>query len=193
MRRFRKGAEYVPDSIAFRPIDRNQRVRVIVAAEALERRTKGKGCKSGVLGASGLRILRCLLFDFCAVPSGLCCPSYEKIREKTGYCFATISKALKRLELSRLLIISRRIIRTRRGARATSNAYAFDEDPFGVRKPDYTQSNRSTKNLNKEGNQATLPLMMPKQIDQTLSAALRGLAEAMGIDPSNYPALRTPD
>ena len=98
MKRFRRNAEYATDSRAFRPIDRNQRVRVIVAAEALERRTKGKGCKSGVLGQSGLRVLRSLLFDFCAIPTGRCCPSYEAIREMTGFCYATISGALSRLE-----------------------------------------------------------------------------------------------
>jgi hypothetical protein len=111
MKRFRRNAEYASDSLAFRPIDRNQRVRVIVAAEGLERRTKGKGCKSGVLGQSALRVLRSLLFDFCAIPTGRCCPSYEAIREMTGFCYATISGALRRLEESGLVHIVRRIIR----------------------------------------------------------------------------------
>ena len=112
MKRFRRNAEYASDSRAFKPIDRNQRVRVIVAAEALERRTKGKGCKSGVLGQAGLRVLRSLLFDFCAIPTGRCCPSCEAIREMTGFCYATISGALSRLEESGLVRIVRRILRT---------------------------------------------------------------------------------
>ena len=112
MKRFRRNAEYVPDLLAFTPIDRNGRVRVIIQAEALERRTKGKGCKSGVLKQSGLTVLRCLLFTFCAVPSGRCCPSYEAIREATGYCKSTISGALMRLETSGLLRVTRRLIRT---------------------------------------------------------------------------------
>jgi hypothetical protein len=107
MKRFRRNAEYASDSRAFKSIDRNERVRVIVAAEALERRTKGKGCKSGVLGQSGLRVLRSLLFDFCAIPTGRCCPSYEAIREMTGFCYATISGALSRLEQSGLVQIGR--------------------------------------------------------------------------------------
>src|SRR5215471_8634992 len=72
MKHFRRNAEYAIDSLCFDPIDRNGRVRVIVQAEGLERRTKGKGCKSGVLRQSGLTVLRCLLFTFCAVPTGRC-------------------------------------------------------------------------------------------------------------------------
>jgi hypothetical protein len=75
MKRFRRNAEYASDSRVFHPVDRNLRVRIIIAAEALERRTKAKGQKSGVLGQSGLRVLRSLLFDFCAIPTGRCCPS----------------------------------------------------------------------------------------------------------------------
>jgi hypothetical protein len=58
MKRFRRNAEYAIDSHVFKPVDRNTRVRVIIAAEALERRTKAKGHKSGVLGQSGLRGLK---------------------------------------------------------------------------------------------------------------------------------------
>jgi hypothetical protein len=82
LRRFRRNAVYAADSRVFTPIDRNQRLRVIIAAENLERRTKGKGHKSGALGQSGLRILRCLLFDFCAIPIGRCCPSWPELTER---------------------------------------------------------------------------------------------------------------
>ena len=157
MKRFRRNAEYASDSRAFQPIDRNQRVRITVAAEALERRTKAKGRKSGVLKQSGLRVLRCLLFDFCSVPTGRCCPSYEAIREKTGFCSATIAGALRRLEASGLLRITRRIIRTSLGARQTSNAYSFSEIARGERKPDSTYS-RAAPNLYKnKGTQPSLP------------------------------------
>ena len=61
MKRFRRNAEYAIDLRIFRSIDRNQRIRIITTAEALERRTKAKGQKSGVLGLSGLELLRCLL------------------------------------------------------------------------------------------------------------------------------------
>ena len=182
MKRFRRNAEYASDSLAFRPIDRNMRVRVIWAAEALERRTKGKGCKSGVLGQSGLRVLRCLLFDFCAVPTGRCCPSYAAIREKTGFCYSTIAKALKRLETSGLLRIIRRIIRTRLGARQTSNAYAFSEHAFGWKKPDYDNSRETTNLIKNKGMQRELPGLAPVPLDQRLSNALRALGQSLGVE-----------
>jgi hypothetical protein len=181
MKRFRRNAEYATDSRVFCPVDRNQRVRVIIAAEALERRTKAKGCKSGVLGQSGLRVLRSLLFDYCAIPTGRCCPSYEAIREKTGFCFATISGALKRLELSGLVRIARRIIRTPMGARQTSNAYAFSEHAHGSRKPDYTNS-KETANLKKNnGLQDAIPGLLPAPLNARLRFALRSLGRSMGI------------
>lgn len=157
MKSFRRNAEYVADSYAFKSIDRNQRVRIIMAAEALERRTKAKGRKSGLLGQSALRVLRSLLFDFCNIPTGRCCPSYEAIRERTGFCNTTISKALTRLESSGLLRITRRIIRTPMGARQTTNAYSFNEVGIGTKKPDYTNSKGIT-NLYKNNNiQPSLP------------------------------------
>jgi hypothetical protein len=157
MKRFRRNAEYASDSLAFKPIDRNQRIKVMAAADALELRTKGKGCKSGVLKQSGLRVLRCLLFDFTSIPSGRCCPSYKAIRERTGYCPATIAGALHRLEVSGLLRITRRIIRTAAGARQTSNAYRFNELGQGERKPDSTYSKGTINLLKNKGMQPQLP------------------------------------
>jgi Helix-turn-helix domain len=178
---FRRGAEYAPDSLCFTKIDRNQRIRVMAAADALEVRTKGKGCKSGVLKQSGLRVLRCLLFDFCAVPSGRCCPSYKAIKERTGYCEATISTALKRLEASGLLRIVRRIIRTSLGARQTSNAYSFSELGRGERKPDFTHSRGTTNLLKYKGMQPSLPGLAPVPLDFRLRNSLWRLGKAMGV------------
>ena len=166
MKRFRRNAEYVDDSHVFKPIDRNQRVKIIYAAEALERRTKAKGCKSGVLGQSGLRVLRSLLFDFCAIPTGRCCPSYEAIRARTGFCNSTISGALKRLETSGLVQIVRRIIRTRLGARQTSNAYAFSRCTHGERKPDYSQPRETTNLLKNKSMQPSLPGLVLAPFEQ---------------------------
>jgi hypothetical protein len=181
MKRFRRNAEYASDSRVFHPIDRNQRTRVIIAAEALERRTKGKGCKSGVLGQAGLRVLRSLLFDFCAVPTGRCCPSYDRIREKTGFCYSTISGALRRLEQSGLVRIVRRILRTSLGARQTSNAYAFSEHSQGVRKPDYTNSKETANLLKNKSLQQEIPGILPAPLNAGLRFALRSLGASMGI------------
>ena len=176
MKRFRRNAEYVTDLHAFTPIDRNGRVRVIAEAEALELRTKAKGCKSGVLKQSGLTVLRCLLFTFCAVPTGRCCPSYEAIREATGYCTSTIAGALHRLEASGLLRITRRLIRTPQGARQTSNAYAFSEFAHGVRKPDFENSRATTNLFKNKDIQASCADGQPMQ----LSFWLRNTLKAMG-------------
>jgi hypothetical protein len=188
MKRFRRNAEYASDSLAFKSIDRNQRVRVIVAAEALERRTKGKGCKSGVLGQSALRVLRSLLFDFCAIPTGRCCPSYERIREMTGFCFSTISGALTRLETSGLVRIVRRIIRTRLGARQTSNAYAFFENTTCVRMPDYENSKETANLLKKKNMQAELPGLLPVPLNARLRFALHSFGRSMGLSDTELQA-----
>ena len=175
MKRFRRNAEYVTDSRAFKSIDRNQRIRIIAIAEALERRTKAKGQKSGVLGLSGLQLLRCLLFRFCAIPTGRCCPSYRAIRETTGFCYSTISGALKRLETSGLVRIARRLIRTPHGARQATNAYAFSETAFGVRKPDYENSRETTNLLKNIRRQPTLPGLQPVPLPFNLRSIQRAL------------------
>jgi hypothetical protein len=180
MKRFRRNAEYVPDCVCFQPIDRNQRILIMRAAEALELRTKGKGCKSGVLMQSGLRVIHCLLFVFCAVPSGRCCPSYEAIRKATGYCKSTISGALSRLETSGLLRITRRIIRTPLGARQTSNAYAFREFGQGKRKPEYTHSTATTNLFKNKHIQASGVEAQPVQLSFTLQRVMQSLAKRRG-------------
>jgi hypothetical protein len=181
MKRFRRNAEYGTVARVFRPVDRNQRIRIIIAAEALERRTKGKGCKSGVLGQSGLRVLRSLLFDFCAIPTGRCCPSYEAIREMTGFCYATISGALTRLEQSGLVRIVRRILWTPLGARQTSNAYAFSEHAQGLRKPDYDNSRETANLIKNKSIQQELPGLLPVPLNVSLRHALRSLGRSMGL------------
>ena len=188
MKRYRRNAEYASDSRAFRPIDRNERVRVVCAAEALERRTKGKGHKSGVLRQSGFRVLRSLLFDFCAVPTGRCCPSYEAIRERTGFCFATIAGALHRLEQSGLVRILRRLIRTTLGARQTSNAYAFSEFAKGWRKPDFSNSRETANLLKTKGIQDPIPGLLTVSLHHSLYTVLRSFGRSMGFTDTELQA-----
>ena len=185
MKRFRRNAEYVTDAYAFTSIDRNGRVRVFAEAEALELRTKAKGQKSGVLKQSGLTVLRCLLFTFCAIPTGRCCPSYEAIREKTGYCTSTIAGALHRLEAAGILRITRRLIRTPQGARQTSNAYAFSEFAHGVRKPDFDNSRATTNLFKNKYMPASCADGQPVQLSLWLLNALKAMGE--GREPCNLP------
>lgn len=103
-----------------RPIDRNDRARIIAAAEALERRTKLPGKRDGAIGQSGLAVLRALLFHFLDPKSGRLDPSYRQMRGQTRFCMQTIAQALKRLAASGILEIQRRM--TRR--------WIFAQNPF---------------------------------------------------------------
>ncbi len=101
-------------------MDRNDRARVIYRAERMERATKTKGRKNGVLGYTGLNVLRALLFRFGKHPT----PSYDDIKRATGHCLDTISEALKRLLAAGLIEIEVRGVHTAQGWRRVTNAYA---------------------------------------------------------------------
>ena len=101
-------------------MDRNDRARVIYRAEHMERATKLKGCKNGVLGDAGLNVLRALVFKFGKHPT----PSYEAIKRATGLCLDTVSQALKRLVAAGLIEVENRSVRTAQGWRRITNAYA---------------------------------------------------------------------
>jgi hypothetical protein len=100
-----KGSEF---GEFLRPIDDKDRVRIMTAAEALERRTKRKGKRDGAVGQSALTILRAMLFHFLDPKRGQLDPSYKRIQKQTGFCMQTISRALKRLRDAGILEIKRR-------------------------------------------------------------------------------------
>lgn len=111
-RTFRRDARFIRDvSVTCTPLDRNGRARLLVQAEGLERRSKLPGKRCGLLGLSGLAVLRALVLGFQHSKTGLCCPSIETIRRKTGLCKQTIVKALRALEAVGLLIVTRRLVR----------------------------------------------------------------------------------
>lgn len=108
------------------PLDRNDRIRLIQRAENLERASKAKGKRDGVIGQSGLGVLRCLLFRYHSVTTQRCSPSYTAIQRATGYALATIAGALHRLERAGLLVIQRRRIRLADGTfQQLLNLYGF--------------------------------------------------------------------
>jgi hypothetical protein len=112
---WRRGSVFDPGGRSFyRPISSNDRATVMARAETLERRTKERGNRDGVLGQSALAILRALLFHFLDCASGQLNPSYKQIQKKTGFCVQTIAQALRRLALAGLLEIHPRIERMRR-------------------------------------------------------------------------------
>lgn len=139
-RRYRKGSQFVlePQKLSTR-MDRNQRAKLLLLAEQMERASKPQGKKNGALGYTGLRVLRALLLTFHNRQTGLCIPSYFALQTATGLSKQAISDALGRLERAGLLQIVRRIIRKvveRRNPRTgllekiittvqTSNLYRF--------------------------------------------------------------------
>ena len=82
---WRKGSVYAAD---FRPLDRNQRAKILFLAEAMDRRTHKPGQHGGFLGRTGLAVLRALITRFHNVKTGRLDPSYEAIakgvRHRTG-------------------------------------------------------------------------------------------------------------
>jgi hypothetical protein len=112
--KWRKGSKFDPDGSWRRPLDRNDRARVMASAEALERNTKRKHKRDGVLGQAALAVLRCLVNYFQnRHGDGRLDPSYSQIQGQTGFCRQTIAKAIKNLELAGILEIMRRIVRQR--------------------------------------------------------------------------------
>jgi hypothetical protein len=109
--RWRRGSVFSREGEFYRPISTKDRALVMDRAEALERSTKAKGRRDGVLGQSALRVLRAFLFHFLDQDSGKLDPSYKKIRKETGFCVQTIAVALKRLERAGILEIRRRLAR----------------------------------------------------------------------------------
>ena len=112
-RRQRGALGFVRETDHCRPIDRNDRARLLSIAEHLERRSKSKGKKNGALGYIGLRVLRALLLTYANLKTGLCCPSYTALMHATGLCRQAIADALHRLEATNLITITRRLLRER--------------------------------------------------------------------------------
>jgi len=133
--RFRRGAAFVDPRQHCRPLTREERARVLSLAESLERSTRPKGGRNGVVSQPGLRVLRCLVLGFQRAADGLCCPSIEAIQKATGLARSTVCEALARLErcgiIKRVRRLARRIINFGGLARLTtvqtSNLYSFGE------------------------------------------------------------------
>ena len=133
---FRRGARFIADARQHcRPLDRNERARVLYLAEALERATRPKGGRNGVVSQPGLRVLRCLVLGFQRASDGLCCPSIEAIQKATGLARSTVCEALARLEQCGIIKRVRRLVRriidfgglSRLSTVQSSNLYSFAE------------------------------------------------------------------
>ena len=199
-RRQRGALGFVRESDHCRPIDRNDRARLLFIAEHLERRSKGKGKKNGALGYIGLRVLRALLLTYANLKTGLCCPSYTALMHATGLCRQAIADALHRLEATNLITITRRLLRERitrvspiTGLVETitqtvqgSNLYAFNVPapdaliplPWRTsrRRPKFAHAQAESTTAT-ENNQTSQP---PRKNWQGLAAALDTMAKNIG-------------
>ena len=163
-------------------MDRNARARIMWRAEKLERATKPVNSHYGAIGLSGLAILRVLLFRFGGRPE----PSYKQLRRETGFAFSTISDAIKRMEVARVIAVTRRKIRTRLGNRQINNSYAFP----GLVEPPLIPAVERQKNpihnlgfLSCESLASSVPMepFVPwDQWNSPLKSALESLGKAMG-------------
>jgi hypothetical protein len=112
-----------------RPLDRNERARILALAEALERRTKPAGGRNAVLGF----VLKALVCGFLRRSDGMCCPSVKAIQKATGLARSTVCEALNRLEAAGIVQRVRRLVRgvvdfgglARLTTVQTSKLYAF--------------------------------------------------------------------
>ena len=112
MKRYRKDSAFIADARQHcRPLDRNERARILFQAEALERRTKPKGGRNGCLGYTGIATLKALVCGFLRRADGLCCPSVKAIQEATGLSRSAIFEALNRLEAAGIVRRARRLVR----------------------------------------------------------------------------------
>jgi hypothetical protein len=156
----------------FTPISRDQRIRILRRAEAIERATKARGKQAGALGQSGLRVLRCLLFDFANTATGRCDPGYRAICRATGFCRQTVAGAAGLVE------IVRRMVRAGRRAVQATNAYLFaaaaDTSAQAV------LPLRSEPPENKNPKRATPVPPLPAAIPDHLWDALQRLANSLG-------------
>lgn len=123
---YRHGAQFVMDwRLVCSPIDRNFRAKVLHLAEALEQRTKPAGRRNGQLGYVGLAILRALLLGFANNATGLCCPSYNALQDRTGLCRQSVANGLARLERCGIVRIVRRLCRVDGRTRQATSLYTF--------------------------------------------------------------------
>jgi hypothetical protein len=109
---FRAAAKFIRDLASIStPLDRNGRAKLLHQAEQIELRSKAKGKRNGLLGQTGLAVLRVLVFKFANPKHGLCIPSYTAIMEVTGFCKQTVCKAIRALEACGILRAVRRLVR----------------------------------------------------------------------------------
>jgi AraC-like DNA-binding protein len=142
------------------PLDRNQKVRLMLRAKTLSRRSRKSdfGKAYGPITAKFLDVLGALLWKFHNGPSGACFPSLEKIAQAAACSRSTAHLAIKALEAAGILSWVHRLRRVRDRDQAgagwrwrllrTSNGYRFHDPKAVDRHDESTKSDfRSRTNI----------------------------------------------
>jgi hypothetical protein len=187
--KYRRNSVFVLDELAIgRPLDRNDKARILFCAEALERRSKAPGRKNGHLGYVGLAVLRCLLLRFLGA-NGVCSPSYLALQCASGLCRQSIADGLRRLSEAGILRIVRRlqrqvvngVVMTRQG----SNLYSF---VVPEKREQFESLPRIAHDRTRtpEGRVYDAGRNLPSD---KLKGLLRSLAQGLAMGSGNYPQL----
>lgn len=129
---FRKEARHYRrgDEPYLRPLDRNDRARILYLAEAYDRQTRQPRQHGGALKRTGLAVLRALLCRYANLQSGRCDPSAEAIALASGVSRSAVFTALQRLERHGFLERFQRLATYRQAGvwhtEQTTNAYCFN-------------------------------------------------------------------
>ncbi|WP_395459821.1 helix-turn-helix domain-containing protein (plasmid) [Azospirillum melinis] len=130
--KFRREARHYRsgDEPYLRPLDRNDRARILFLAEAMDRRTREPGQHGGLIKRTGLAVLRALLCRYANLQSGRCDPSADAIALASGVSRSTVFVALDRLEAAGFVQRFQRLASFRKAGiwhtEQATNAYAFN-------------------------------------------------------------------
>jgi DNA-binding MarR family transcriptional regulator len=180
-RKLRRGSTL--DPVKFRPLDRNQRSRVMFLAEKLDAKTHQPGQHGGCLKRSGLQVLRILIFHFHNVHCGRCDPSLETIAKAAGMAKSTVVAALKRLEDAGIIKRIRRAQWTMEYGRKRlvqwSNAYLMNvPNQYRNEEGDYAISAKGSESGNRRPTTAADIKNMPP-MPENVAASLARLGNTM--------------
>lgn len=108
--RVRGGSVFTAD---YRPLNRNDIARILFCAEAMDRRTHQPGQHGGVIGRSGLAVLRALAVCFLNKRTGRLDPSLAALAKAANLARSTVQEAVKRLQAAGIVEKVRRMTRKR--------------------------------------------------------------------------------
>lgn len=112
-------------------MDRNERAKFARLVEILNRTGRKRGASGrmdqGPIKASGVEIIKSMVFDHYNPETGRLDPSSETIARDTGWSVRTVQRARDRLRASGLLSWFRRSKWTNAGWRPTSNRYVIGQ------------------------------------------------------------------